>query len=68
MSQSFFKYETQEEIFERLKRLRVEMLKNQLRLTRHFTENRKNAIEDNKGHAMEDRERSYSISDSYKSD
>lgn len=68
MSQSFFKYETQEEILERIKRLRVEMLKNRLREARHFMDNQQEELNSNAGDSMMNKERDYSLSDSANSD
>ena len=67
MSQSFFKYETQE-ICERLKRLRFKMLKDQLRKARYHMDRQKEALDDNLKKNVKGAEISFSFSDSVVSD
>ena len=68
MSQSFFKYETQQEIMERIKRLRVKMLKDQLREARRIMEKQYDELNNTPGQAAEDKERSYSLTGELNSD
>lgn len=68
MSQSFFKYETEQEKFERIKRLRVEMLKNQLREARRIMQKQYDALDAVPGQALDNRESSYSLAGELNSD
>ena len=68
MSQSFFKYETQAEINERLKRLRIKMLKDQLRTARHFMDKQQQALTDDLGKTVKGKETGFSFSGSVVSD
>ncbi|MBR1598439.1 MAG: hypothetical protein IJ661_06010 [Lachnospiraceae bacterium] len=68
MSQSFFKYETQEEICERLKRLRFKMLKDQLRKARYHMDRQKEALDDSLKKNVKGAETGFAFSDSAVSD
>lgn len=64
MSQSFFKYETQEEICERLKRLRFKMLKDQLRKARYHMDRQKEALDDDLKKSVKGGKTGFAFSDS----
>ena len=64
MSQSFFKYETDAERYERLKQLRFELLKKELRNARRFVNRLKDTLDDNVGKDIKALETGFSFSDS----